>query len=404
MNAASEKPHKSVVSALRYRELGAAVVWLCNAFGFKKHKIVANDNGQVLYAELSFGDSMVMLGSTSDQKVGQFLTQPDQVGGAETQTCYLVVDDVEALHERAKAAGAEFVSVIEHDENGGRSFGCRDLEGHIWFFGSYAPRKPAKQPNIKYRTPVWLTLSALVGLAGAIAAGGIYYHHTQEKLSEAERVAWAHRQAEEATRIRLEREQAALRQAKHKLLENRRDANQQADAAIERAKALLARERIARVDADRKVREAEQQIKQHKGTSSAVATELSHMREQLLQERAQRRAAEKRARLLLEKERAERMVADRKTKQALARLELQRQDQQARSASERTPSARPLVGGTSNSQSITVPLPTKGWEPAQSQTSQQVEAEPARTVKLQSTDDDRPLHSTSSIRTRPRIR
>ncbi len=35
------------------------------------------------------------------------MRQPDEVGGAETQSCYLVVADVDKHYARAKAAGAE---------------------------------------------------------------------------------------------------------------------------------------------------------------------------------------------------------------------------------------------------------------------------------------------------------
>ena len=83
----------------------------------------------------SFGDSMVMLGSMSDQNVGRLLKQPDEIGGAETQTCYLLVDDVDGHYERAKKAGAQFVSVITHNESGSSLFwlpGSRGTHLVLW--------------------------------------------------------------------------------------------------------------------------------------------------------------------------------------------------------------------------------------------------------------------------------
>ena len=52
---------------------------------------------------------------------------------------YVVVDDVDAGHERAAAAGARVVYPPEKTEFGTRRFRALDLEGYEWSFGSYAP-------------------------------------------------------------------------------------------------------------------------------------------------------------------------------------------------------------------------------------------------------------------------
>ena len=51
----------------------------------------------------------------------------------------MIVSDTDAIYARAKAAGAEILLDIEDKDYGGRGFTCRDLEGHIWSFGSYDP-------------------------------------------------------------------------------------------------------------------------------------------------------------------------------------------------------------------------------------------------------------------------
>ncbi len=58
------------------------------------------------------------------------------------QSAYVVVSDADAVHNRAKAAGAEIVMDIQDNDYGGRGFSCRDLEGHIWNFGSFDPWEP----------------------------------------------------------------------------------------------------------------------------------------------------------------------------------------------------------------------------------------------------------------------
>ena len=67
------------------------------------------------------------------------MKQPDEIGGAETQTAYVIVKDADAVYSRAKAAGAKIVIDIKNEDYGGRGFSCRDLEGHLWNFGTYDP-------------------------------------------------------------------------------------------------------------------------------------------------------------------------------------------------------------------------------------------------------------------------
>ena len=55
---------------------------------------------------------------------------------------YLVVDDVTARAERARAAGAEIVIEPEEQDYGGANYTARDPEGNLWNFGSYDPWQP----------------------------------------------------------------------------------------------------------------------------------------------------------------------------------------------------------------------------------------------------------------------
>ena len=64
---------------------------------------------------------------------------PGDVGGANTQNCYLVVSDADAVYRSAREAGAEIVLDIKDEDYGGRGFTCRDPEGHIWSLGTYDP-------------------------------------------------------------------------------------------------------------------------------------------------------------------------------------------------------------------------------------------------------------------------
>lgn len=134
----------TIIPCLRYRDAPRMIEWLCDTFGFKKHLVVPNEDGAIAHAELSFGNGMIMLGSIRDGEETAFarLTrQPNDIGGAETQSPYLVVENADEIYARAKAAGAEIVIEIKDQDYGSRDFSCRDPEGHIWNIGTYNPWK-----------------------------------------------------------------------------------------------------------------------------------------------------------------------------------------------------------------------------------------------------------------------
>jgi uncharacterized glyoxalase superfamily protein PhnB len=129
----------TIIPAMRYRNAAAAIEWLCQAFGFEKHLVVPGENGTIAHAELTLGNGMMMLGSVRDNEFSKLVKQPDQLDGVETQSPYVVVKDADAHYARAVAAGAKIVREIEDASYGGRGYSCRDLEDHLWSFGSYDP-------------------------------------------------------------------------------------------------------------------------------------------------------------------------------------------------------------------------------------------------------------------------
>lgn len=112
----------TVIPSIRYRDEAAAIDWLCRVFGFEKQLVVPNADGSIAHAQLPFG-SMLMLGSI----------------GEESHNAYVVVSDADAVYARVKAAGAEILREIKDESYGGRGFTCRDLDGHVWSFGTYDP-------------------------------------------------------------------------------------------------------------------------------------------------------------------------------------------------------------------------------------------------------------------------
>ena len=129
----------TIMPTMHYQDAPAAIEWLCNSFGFKKHVVYPGENGTISHAELTFGNGMIMLGSAREEGYGKLVSTPAKLNGATTQSAYIIVTDADALYERVRAAGAEIVRPLNTTHYGSREFSCRDLEGHLWNFGTYDP-------------------------------------------------------------------------------------------------------------------------------------------------------------------------------------------------------------------------------------------------------------------------
>lgn len=123
----------NIFPALRYKNGAAALEWLATAFGFEKQMVVPGPEGTIAHAQMRFGPGVIMLGSASDA--------PDAANpwGTVKQGIYVCVNDIDAHYAQAKAAGAEIVGELRDTEYGSREYSVRDLEGHLWSFGTYQP-------------------------------------------------------------------------------------------------------------------------------------------------------------------------------------------------------------------------------------------------------------------------
>ncbi len=134
-------PPSTIIPTLRYADAVRMTAWLCDTFGFARHLVVEDGAGGIAHAQLTLGSGMIMLGSERDDELGRVQAGPKRLGGT-TQSAYVVLDrdeQVDALCTRARTAGAEIIIEPFEPDYGGRSFSCRDPEGHLWHFGSYDP-------------------------------------------------------------------------------------------------------------------------------------------------------------------------------------------------------------------------------------------------------------------------
>ena len=331
----------NLAAAMRYRDVAGASDWLCAAFGFQKHFAATGETGAVTYAQLTFGDAMLMLAPVRDFAVDTYMKQPDEIGGAETQSCYLMVGDADAHYAQAKAAGAEIILDIQDDDFGGRSYSCRDPEGHIWNFGTYDPwrggrgaDRQARPAGDGSRSPRrW---AALVGLAivvaFAVTAAAMY-----GALSPLHTVGSATRQEPDQRMLEAVAKEAEERaaQAAQERLGAEQSARQAADNAAREAREQLGRERMARENAERAAEQSGKRLAEERQAKEAAEHSVREARLELERARNTREDGADRAarenREQVGRERAAKEVAERAAEQAAKRLA---EEQRAREAAE----------------------------------------------------------------------
>jgi uncharacterized glyoxalase superfamily protein PhnB len=113
---------------LLYANCEDALEFLHRAFGFEEVLRYTGPEGYVNHAEMRLADVPIMMGNP-----GAGYRNPKELG-QETVGIYVMVDDADAVCERARAAGAEILQEPEDEEYGHRRFTARDPEGHHWYF------------------------------------------------------------------------------------------------------------------------------------------------------------------------------------------------------------------------------------------------------------------------------
>lgn len=122
-----------ISSALFTDDAGAAFEWLEKAFGFETRLRVEDGAGRIVHSELELDGGLVRVASARDGG-----RSPRSVGGANTQSLFVYLDDVDAHCARARAHGARIVtdpSNRDYDDWEDRTYEALDCEGHRWWFG-----------------------------------------------------------------------------------------------------------------------------------------------------------------------------------------------------------------------------------------------------------------------------
>jgi uncharacterized glyoxalase superfamily protein PhnB len=113
-------PDAGVIPLLAYPDVAAAVAWLCRAFGFVERLRIGTHRVQLLVGS---GALVVM-----DRSHEPSASTPSGHG------VLVRVENVDAHHARAVAAGAEVLAPPATHMYGERQYGVRDPWGHRWTF------------------------------------------------------------------------------------------------------------------------------------------------------------------------------------------------------------------------------------------------------------------------------
>jgi uncharacterized glyoxalase superfamily protein PhnB len=117
---------------LVYADAPAALAFLAEAFGFEERYRMDMPDGSVGHAEIGLGEQVVMIASEWD---AGGVVSPLRLPALHAQI-FVRVDDVDAHHARARAAGATIAAEPADQEYGERTYRAIDPEGQRWIFGA----------------------------------------------------------------------------------------------------------------------------------------------------------------------------------------------------------------------------------------------------------------------------
>src|SRR5262245_21996133 len=111
-------PRCTVIPELAYPDIGEAIDWLCDAFGFTLRLRIADHR-----AQLNVGDGAVILTEASGSEGPDF-----------AHSVMVRVEDADHHHERAREHGARILRPPTDHPYGERQYTAQDLAGHRWTF------------------------------------------------------------------------------------------------------------------------------------------------------------------------------------------------------------------------------------------------------------------------------
>jgi PhnB protein len=133
--------YRTVTPYLIVHDAKAAIAFYSRAFGATERMRFEDPSGRIGHAEIEIGDSVVML---ADEHPEMGIRSPRTIGGTAT-SILLYVENVDAMTERAIAAGAKVVRPLADQFYGDRSATITDPFGHLWTIATHIEDVPPEE-------------------------------------------------------------------------------------------------------------------------------------------------------------------------------------------------------------------------------------------------------------------
>ena len=128
-------PYLSVDGAAR------AIEFYKQAFGAVETMRMDGPGGRIMHAEVTIGAAPIML---ADEFPEMEFRSPRALGGSPVHL-YVYVEDVDALADRAVAAGATVLRPVGDQFYGDRTVQLKDPFGHVWSFATHIEDVPEEE-------------------------------------------------------------------------------------------------------------------------------------------------------------------------------------------------------------------------------------------------------------------
>jgi uncharacterized glyoxalase superfamily protein PhnB len=117
--------YSTVTPYIIVNDAGSVIDFAKQAFGATERMRQLDDSGRVMHAEISIGDSVVMIGEASEH----FSRMP--------ATLHLYVPDSDATYQKAIAAGGKSLREPRTEFYGDRMAGVEDSQGNQWWLATH---------------------------------------------------------------------------------------------------------------------------------------------------------------------------------------------------------------------------------------------------------------------------
>jgi PhnB protein len=122
-----------VIPYLSVEGASAAIDFYTRVFGARERMRMPAPGGKIGHAELEIGDSLIMLADVFPDMGGQ---TPQELGGTPV-TVMVYLENVDAVFDRAIAAGATVEREVQDQFYGDRAGQFVDPFGHKWFVATH---------------------------------------------------------------------------------------------------------------------------------------------------------------------------------------------------------------------------------------------------------------------------